>query len=141
MIDTDTVKAQIRDARRHADSDYLAGLVTRADHLAATAQFTAELAALADPRFGTPASSVVLGRDRYGYIVARVDDGSGHVMDTLLTECCHASAKGAGDTSGPSVVCRACYRGIDPMTGGMPAAPYADHEGVTSEEVTGWSLA
>lgn len=44
----------------------------------------------------------------------RHDDGAEYLIP--LTSCCHASGKGAESSTG--VVCRACYRGVDPKYGG-----------------------
>lgn len=54
----------------------------------------------------------IVGRDKVGRI-ARDEDGSAF----YVTECCAASAKG----SMGAVVCRKCYRDIDPSLGGIPA--------------------
>jgi hypothetical protein len=75
-----------------------------------------------------------LGRDADGYLAFRtcVD---GFQMDTRLTECCQASAKGCDGYVG----CRKCYQPIDELIGCEPTAPYTNAAGrVTSTEVRGW---
>lgn len=42
------------------------------------------------------------------------DDGTEYLIP--LTPCCHASGKGAESATG--VVCRGCYREVDPKYGG-----------------------
>ncbi len=47
----------------------------------------------------------------------RHDDGAEYLIP--LTPCCHASGKGAESRTG--VVCRSCYREVDPKYGGAGA--------------------
>lgn len=53
----------------------------------------------------------IIGRDASGRQVAECEG-----MRYYVTECCGASAKGAGD----GVVCRACYQPVDDAYGGLP---------------------
>jgi hypothetical protein len=61
-----------------------------------------------------------MNRDRYNRVVERDDQGLRFVVldgfAFYITDCCDASAKG----SMGEVVCRACYREIDPALGGLP---------------------
>lgn len=50
-------------------------------------------------------------RDMRGYRFTIVD-----FYDCYITDCCDASSKGSMD----GVVCRACYREVDPYLGGIP---------------------
>jgi hypothetical protein len=118
------------DAQRIYHRAYLLGSITREKHAAMIDELDARIQTLYPRRTHRVR---VLGRDAAGYIVARTIDGP-HVLDIRLTECCLASAKGMSNFVG----CRACYRPVDSAIGGMPEAPYRDHEGLTSAQVAGW---
>jgi hypothetical protein len=72
------------------------------------------------------------GRDAEGYLVYLTRDD----MDTRVTECCHASAKGTED----GICCRKCYALIDDAIGGQPVPPYTLDGRVTfaGPKARGW---
>lgn len=56
---------------------------------------------------------IVVGKDADGNPVAQWED-----LTWALTPCCHASGKGSVAGGFPAVVCRSCYREVDPYFGG-----------------------
>lgn len=70
-------------------------------------------------------TATIVGHDAYGLAYAFASDGTLYYP----TPCCGASAKGLEDGVG----CRACYRMIDPMLGGVPVIP------ATEGDVSFWT--
>ena len=62
-----------------------------------------------------------LGREVTTGLLVATDPKDGSAW--YVTECCQASAKGSTADGRPAVVCRSCYREVDPRLGGIVEGP------------------